>query len=170
MEIRTERLVMTQLKVCDRDLYYGLHSDPEIIALCFDEPSSDELDAKFESCLPAWNRESGHWLCLTISILETNEKVGITGFKIKNSVAEVGYLLLPSFHGVGFGTESLKALLNWARMNCGITEFSAVVTEGNIGSERVLEKCGFTLQKIIPNAYQIGDRVYADHWYGICNT
>ena len=170
MEIRTERLVMTQLKVCDRDLYYVLHSEPEIIALCFDEPSSDELDAKFESCLPIWSRESEGWLCMTIKILETNEKIGITGFKIKNGVAEVGYLLLPSFHGVGFGTESLKALLNWARKNCGINEFSAVVTEGNIGSERVLEKCGFTLQKIIPNAYKIGNRLYADHCYRISNT
>ncbi|MBU2896146.1 MULTISPECIES: GNAT family N-acetyltransferase [Vibrio] len=170
MEIRSERLVMTQLKACDRDLYYFLHSDPEIIALCFDEPSNDELEAKFEYCLPTWNRESGHWLCLTISILETNEKVGITGLKVENGVAEVGYLLLPSFYGVGYGTESLKALLHWARMNCDINEFSAVVTEGNIGSERVLEKCGFTLQRIIPNAYQIGDRMYADHCYRIINT
>jgi len=55
-------------------------------------------------------------------------------------------------------------------MNCDINEFSAVVTEGNIGSERVLEKCGFTLQRIIPNAYQIGDRMYADHCYRISNT
>lgn len=37
--------------------------------------------------------------------------------------------------------------------------------EGNIGSEKVLTKSGFVLDKIVPNAYEIGGQLYADHIY-----
>ncbi len=41
----------------------------------------------------------------------------------------------------------------------------AVVTEGNVGSEKVLAKSGFTLHRIVPDAYEIGGQRYADHVY-----
>ncbi len=40
-----------------------------------------------------------------------------------------------------------------------------MVTEGNLGSEKVLIKSGFTLHNIIPDAYGIGGQMYADHIY-----
>ncbi|ELL0561952.1 GNAT family N-acetyltransferase, partial [Vibrio vulnificus] len=47
----------------------------------------------------------------------------------------------------------------------GIDKYSAVVTEGNIGSEKVLAKVGFVLDRIVPQAYEIGGNLYADHVY-----
>ncbi|WP_228014178.1 GNAT family N-acetyltransferase, partial [Vibrio sp. OPT46] len=68
-----------------------------------------------------------------------------------------------------FGTESLKALINWASNEQTITAFSAVVTEGNVGSEKVLIKSGFSLKTVAPNAYKIGGKLYADRIYSIEN-
>lgn len=41
----------------------------------------------------------------------------------------------------------------------------AVVTDGNVASERVLRKCGFALQHIAANTHCIGGKYFADHVY-----
>ncbi|SBS31209.1 Acetyltransferase (GNAT) family protein [Marinomonas spartinae] len=160
---------MTQIADNDWELFESLYRDPAVISLCFDEPSAFEIKEKFESRLPMWSKTSENWLCLTMTVRETGEKIGITGFQLIDGVANVGYLILPQYHGLGFGTESLKALINWASNEQAITEFSAVVTEGNVGSEKVLVKCGFFLKTVVPNAYEIGGKLYADHIYCIEN-
>ena len=95
----------------------------------------------------------------------TGKQCGITGFVIENGVAEVGYMLLPECHGNGIGTESLRAVIDWATQQHHIAHYQAVVTAGNIASECVLKKCGFELEKIVPDAYKIGHSLYDDHIY-----
>ncbi|WP_435441764.1 GNAT family N-acetyltransferase [Vibrio gallaecicus] len=165
MKIDTDRLSMIQITAEYWDLFQSLNRDPRVIRFCFDEPSSDEIKASFESRLPVWNKTSKHWLCLIITQNETGEKIGVTGFRIHDGSAEVGFLIQPKYHGLGYGTESLKALLKWAYQEHGLQSFNAVVTEGNTGSEKVLIKCGFTLKDVTPNAYEIGGKLYADHVY-----
>lgn len=169
MEIQTARLKMAQITNRDWELFEELNRDPAVINLCFDEPAPSEIKEKFESRLPLWCKASEHWLCLTMTILETGEKIGVTGFRFIDNIAEVGYLILPKYHGVGFGTESLKSLINWASNEQKIRTFSAVVTEGNISSEKVLINSGFSLREIVPNNYEIGGELYADRIYIIEN-
>nr|WP_254311072.1 GNAT family N-acetyltransferase [Vibrio cholerae] len=57
------------------------------------------------------------------------------------------------------------ALIDYSAKHFGLEGFMAVVTEGNIGSEKVLAKSGFTLHRIVPDAYEIGGQRYADHIY-----
>jgi RimJ/RimL family protein N-acetyltransferase len=156
---------MTQITADDWDLYQSLNRDPAVINFCFDEPSFKVIEENFNSRLPVWNKASEHWLCLTITLNETGEKIGVTGFRMRDGVAEVGFLFQAKYHGLGYGSESLKALIKWASEEQGIQSFNAVVTEGNIGSEKVLTKCGFSLKEIIPDAYEIGGKWYADHIY-----
>lgn len=165
MEIKTNRLQMSQITKEDWDMYQSLNRDPDVISLCFDEPSSSEIQESFESRLPLWTKTSEHWLCLTITLSSTGEKIGVTGFRITDGVAEVGYLILSQYHGLGYGTESLQALIQWAVEEQGIQSFNAIVTEGNVGSEKVLVKSGFSLKEVVPNAYEIGGQLYADHIY-----
>ncbi|WP_394152258.1 GNAT family N-acetyltransferase [Vibrio maritimus] len=161
--IQTERLSMAQITQADFDLFKRLQTEPKVIELCFDKPSEEEIQARFEERLPTWVKGSEEWLCLVISIKQTNEPVGVTGFKVTDDCAEVGYLLLPEFHERGIGTESLEALIKWAERDLDLNKFSAIVTKGNRGSERVLEKCGFVLTKVDKDAYQIGGQTYDDH-------
>jgi RimJ/RimL family protein N-acetyltransferase len=156
---------MSQLTDKDWPLFQALNSDPAVISLCFDAPSEEDIKHSFESRLPLWSKGAEHWLCLTITSRETGEKIGVTGFRVADEVAEVGYLLLPKYHGLGYGTESLRAVVKWAVEEQGIHSFNAIVTEGNIGSEKVLTKSGFTLKEVVPDAYKIGGKLYADHVY-----
>ncbi|MEI8634421.1 GNAT family N-acetyltransferase [Vibrio sp. PP-XX7] len=165
INIDTKRLTMRQLSNEDWSLYYELQTEPEIIALCFDERSEADIKAGFESRLPHWTAESEHWLCLVIAEKESGNKVGVTGFNLADGEAEIGYLLLPNFYGKGYATESLEALLAWSQNIDEIKGYKAVVTKGNIASEKVLEKCGFNLTRIDQNAYEIRGRLYDDHIY-----
>lgn len=165
MEITTTRLAMSPITQKDWPLFLQLHQEPKVISLCFDAISVEVIKEKFETRLMPWSQKSEEWLCLVITDRSNGKALGITGFSVDEGVAEVGYLLLPEFHGNQFGTESLSALLDWAVDTHQITNYKAVVTEGNIGSERVLIKCGFTLKNVVDNAYEIGGQWYADHHY-----
>ncbi|PSV95107.1 GNAT family N-acetyltransferase [Photobacterium angustum] len=165
INIETKRLIMRQLSGEDWSLYYELQTDPVIIDLCFDQRSETDIKTGFESRLPNWTTDSEHWLCLVIIEKESGNKVGITGFNLADGIAEIGYLLLPCFHGIGYATESLEALLAWTQNIDEVNGYNAVVTKGNIASERVLEKCGFNLSKIEQNAYEIRGQLYDDHIY-----
>ncbi|MDN3682268.1 GNAT family N-acetyltransferase [Vibrio tapetis subsp. quintayensis] len=168
MRIETTRLKMAPIQQQDWELFEALHSDPAVIALCFDQPEVKELEQKFCARLTPWTRNLDSWLCLVMTDKSTGTAIGITGFIVRENVAEVGYLLLPEFHGNQYGTESLRALLDWADINHEFAGYKAVVTEGNVGSQRVLLKCGFILENIVDEAYEIGGRLYADHIYRRC--
>jgi len=96
---------------------------------------------------------------------ETGADIGVTGFVLKEGVAEVGYLLLPEFSNKGYATESLKGVINKAAKEYDILRYQAVVTEGNSASERVLQKCGFSLNRVEKQAYSIGGTLFDDHIY-----
>lgn len=165
MLITTPRLTMRQITEQDWPLFLRLHTEVSVIEKCFDQPSDNEIRAKFESRLPPWSVTSGAWLCLVITDTATNTAVGITGFDYDGRSAEVGYLLLPEYFGVGYATESLQSVIAWAMRVQLISAFQGIVTEGNGASEAVLAKCGFQLKEVIPLAYDIGGILYADRIY-----
>ncbi|MEZ9949654.1 GNAT family N-acetyltransferase/HAD family hydrolase [Vibrio breoganii] len=165
MELCTARLSLTSLSEHDWTLFHSLHVDERVIELCFDKPSLKDIKLRFQARIQPWSKNSLHWLCLVITDRASGQQVGLTGFCMQDEVAEVGYMLLPEFHGKGYATESLQYLIDWARHTHGIEQFSATVTKGNLGSERVLEKAGFTLAKIIPDAYVIKGTSHTDHIY-----
>ena len=165
MNIRTARLNMTPLTQQDWPLFHRLHTTPDVIAQCFDPLPDSVLQQKFQQRLVPWNKEAKHWQCLVIRRHDTGQAIGVTGMCLSQGRAEMGYLLLPAFYGQGFGTESLQALTQWAVNTQEITRFKAVVTEGNIASERVLQKIGFQLVETVPDAHSIGGKRYADHIY-----
>jgi RimJ/RimL family protein N-acetyltransferase len=69
--------------------------------------SDDSLNPYCQSGRP----KSEAWLCLVLCEKASGKSIGVTGFFMDKGIAEVGYLLLPEFHGKQCGTESLKALL-----------------------------------------------------------
>ena len=91
--------------------------------------------------------------------------MGVTGFAYDGETAELGYLLLPEYFNKGYATESLRAVIDWAWKECGIRQFKAVVTRGNIGSEKVLSKCGLTHTDTLFKVHTIGEKLYDDLIY-----
>ena len=66
----------------------------------------------------------------------------------KRSVIEVGYWLFPRARGRGIATKVARTLAEYA-FTLGIQRVAAYVEVGNVSSERVLERAGFTREGII---------------------
>ena len=48
--------------------------------------------------------------------------------------------------GKGFGAESISLLRDWAFRELDLQKLNAGIYEGNVGSRRAFEKCGFQLE------------------------
>lgn len=168
MKIESKRLVMTQLAEADWALFHTLQTHPIVLKYCYDQPPEAEIKAKFQSRLPPWKIGTDQWLCLTMTLRATGEKIGVTGFSWHDGTAEIGYMLLPEFSGAGYASEALEALLAWSIKSQGIRHFRAIVTQGNNASEQVLLKNGFKLAAVKPESHQIGGQLVTDHVYTLC--
>ena len=94
-------------------------------------------------------------------------------------IASAGLALLAA---IGLGTlyvvlssrlpevESLREVLNFAFDHCGFHRLQANVLEGNDGSRRVLEKCGFQMEGRLRDSYRIGDEWKNDWLLGLLAT
>lgn len=74
--------------------------------------------------------------------------IGDAGFKgkPKNSVAEIGYSLVPEWHSRGLGTEAVFALTSYSFQELNAEMVCAHTLPELIPSQRVLEKNGFVLR------------------------
>ncbi len=165
LALDTERLYMRTLVEADWPLFLRLHSEPQTMEFVFGEIGEEQIRRGFEHRLPAWGPDSDHWLCLVVIDKQTREELGVTGFRIMSAGhAEVGCLLLPEYQGKGFGTESRRAIIDYAAA-IGLDSLESTVTDGNIASCKVLEKCGFVFDRREPRAYRIGDQWFDDLIY-----
>ncbi|MFU2325638.1 GNAT family N-acetyltransferase [Pseudomonas sp. NFX98] len=73
-----------------------------------------------------------------------------------NSTAEVGYRIDQRACGQGLATLALNHLIQKAQMRWGLTQLVAYVYEANIGSKKVLGRCGFLLEPP-PTSAKAGD-------------
>jgi [ribosomal protein S5]-alanine N-acetyltransferase len=67
------------------------------------------------------------------------------GFKgpPQDGTVEIGYSVLPRFQGQGYATEMVRALVDWAFRQPGVSQIAAETTEENAASMRLLCRLGF---------------------------
>lgn len=165
LALRTEQLYFRTLVESDWPLFLRLHTEPQTMQFVFGDIAEEQIRKGFDHRLPAWTPQSEHWLCLVVIHEASQQELGASGFRILSpGHAEVGTLLLPEFQGKGFGTESRKAIIDYAAA-IGLESLESTVTDGNIASCKVLEKCGFVFERRVPQAYQIGDQWFDDLIY-----
>jgi RimJ/RimL family protein N-acetyltransferase len=68
---------------------------------------------------------------------------------------EIGYGINRKYEKHGYTTEAVKILTEWILQQDGVKSVVAEVDKGNIGSRRVLEKCGMKKYRTVGN----------DEWY-----
>ena len=68
--------------------------------------------------------------------------------------AEVGYRIDQGVCGQGLATQALQHLIEAARVRWELTQLVAYVYERNVGSRKVLERCGF-----VPEALSGGEEI-----------
>jgi [ribosomal protein S5]-alanine N-acetyltransferase len=69
--------------------------------------------------------------------------IGFTGLPDEEGKSMVGYGLDLRYHGKGYASEALEAIITWAFQHPQLVKLVADTPLNNIPSQRVLIKCGF---------------------------
>ena len=78
--------------------------------------------------------------------------VGMCGLLKRDTLPDVdiGYAYLPEFWGQGYALEAAEATVRHAARKFGLRRLIGVVSQGNTGSIRVLEKVGMRFERLYP--------------------
>lgn len=94
---------------------------------------------------------SGRLLPLAAVDATTGEIVGggaLHHLDAERAIVEIGYWVFPSARGRGVGTRIARMLAEHA-FSLGVERVAAYVNVGNVASERVLERAGYTREGVV---------------------
>lgn len=146
----TERLVGRRLRPSDDRTLRGLHADPEVMAHLNGVRDAAGSDLWLRRNLDHWEQEGfGQWL-----LADADGFVGRGGLRrmdprIDDRLIEVGYVLVREAWGKGYATEATDAFIEIARDHLGLDQLAAIAAVDNVRSQRVLDRCGFTFERIV---------------------
>ncbi|MGI2172223.1 GNAT family N-acetyltransferase [Shewanella sp. MF05960] len=168
-----DKVVLRNLTLADWDDFLSLHLDTSVQQYIRPVESEDNIKAIFAQRIEPWAFEAGEWLSLVIERLDTHEFVGLIGFRCDDLLlkrAEVGYLIAPSQQGMGFATESLRAVIDWGSLQYNMHKFFGICASENIASQRVLEKVGFILEGTLRQHSCINGTWFDDCYLGLLTS
>lgn len=154
--IETERLLLRTFTEDDAALIYALNLDPDVIRYTGD-PIRDTDHAKEvlqQTILPQYVLYNhGRW---AVHVKPELQFIGWCGLKNRPERNEIdlGYRFIKKAWGKGYATESAYACIKYGFEKLGLRRIVGRAMPENIGSLRVLEKCGMTY---------IGEEVVDEH-------
>lgn len=109
--------------------------------------SDDILKMAYKEMLDGCLQHPDQWEWYAIWMIESKDgaHIGDLCFKglTEEGSAEIGYGIEEEYQGLGYATEAVCALVDWAFDQSGVTCVTAEAEESNIASQRVLNKAGF---------------------------
>ena len=150
--IETERLLLKLVSVDDTAFIYELYNSPRFIEFIGDRNIRNKDDARdyiINRFLPQIERLGyGNYIIVR---KDDGQKIGSVGIFERDGldVNDIGFSFLPEFEGKGFGFEAASALMEIAFKEFGVKKLSAITTDANISSQKLIEKLGLRFQKTV---------------------
>ena len=145
--LETERCVVRELTLNDLDALFELYGDGEIDKYT-DPLYPYEEEKEFQRAyIENMYRYFGYGLWLVFS-KETGELIGRAGLEHREYHEEIelelGYIIGTKFQGQGLATEICEAILAYAKENTGFDRINTLIEDGNLASEHLSQKLGFS--------------------------
>ncbi|WP_289658565.1 GNAT family N-acetyltransferase [Flavobacterium panacagri] len=144
--IETERLILNRITEKDVSEIFALRSNPEIMKY-IPRPLAKTTDDALEHIQMIKDKiETNTGINWAIRLKNDPKLFGFIGFyrlQPENYRAEIGYMILPEFHGKGFVPEAVKRLTKYGFEDLKLHSIEAVIDPENYASEKVLQKCDF---------------------------
>ena len=150
--LETERLSLRHLTAQDAEFLIELLNDPSFIRNIGDRGVRTVQDAQtyVQNGPAASYAKNGFGLDLVI-LKDTGEPIGLCGLIKRPTLddVDIGYAYLPRYWSKGYAVEAASAVKQYAQNVIGLKRLVAIVDPLNLGSIRVLEKIGFTFEKMV---------------------
>lgn len=145
-ELTTARLSLRQLVETDDENIFKLRSD-ERVNKFIDRPKEISIET---SQAFIYNINDGianqKWFYWAICLKGESNLIGticMWNFSDDKTEAEIGYELLPEFHGRGIMDEAVKSVIEFAKEKLRLQKILAFTHKGNEGSTKLLQRNNF---------------------------
>lgn len=159
LTLTTPRLSLSPFQESDWPFFLRLRRDPAIMRFMADIASQQDIRRVFDARLI----DTGAFVIRQQGIATPVGDIGLSRSAEHPEEADVGYSIATWAQGQGYASEALRALCQYAFDEAGITALNAWVLAGNTGSQRVLEKLGFSRMEILQKVYRLNG-VFHDDW------
>ncbi|HEX8368093.1 MAG TPA: GNAT family N-acetyltransferase [Pyrinomonadaceae bacterium] len=150
--IETERLWLRLFTADDAEFVFQLVNEPGWIQNIGDRGVRTIDDARqfIANRLAASYERFGFGLYL-VELKESGAPAGMCGLVKRDSLEDVdiGFAFLQKFWSKGYAFESASAVTDYAQKALGLRRIAAIVSPGNRGSIKVLEKIGLQFERMI---------------------
>ncbi|MGZ8729307.1 MAG: GNAT family N-acetyltransferase [Thermoanaerobaculia bacterium] len=160
--------ILRPLRPSDSGAWFGYLSDrrttehtswPEVSAVMV-AGIVDRLIGEYAS------RASLRWALARTSDDDLVGTCGYTRIDADKAAAELAYDLAPDYWGRGIMSAAVDAAVNWAFADGGLRRVETLVMVTNSPSIALLERCGFTRERLLPG-HRIARGTPRDFWcYG----
>ncbi|MFZ4670594.1 MAG: GNAT family N-acetyltransferase [Flavobacterium sp.] len=144
--LETKRLLLRRIDENDIAEVLALRGNPETMKYIPRPLAKTEEDALAHINMINEKIDTNIGINWGITIKRNSKIIGIIGhYRIQpeNHRAEIGYMSLPEYHGKGYITEAIKAVVEYGFEQMNLHSVEAIIDPENIASERVLQKNGF---------------------------
>ena len=144
--LETERLVLRRVDANDINEIFALRSNPETMKYIPRPLVKTDEDALEHIAMIDSKIDSNEGINWAITLKDNPKLIGVIGhYRIKpeNYRAELGYMLLPEYHGKGIVSEAVKEAVKYGFQVIKLNSLEAIIDPDNHASAKVLEKNGF---------------------------
>ena len=158
--LETERLCLRKLVVADAEFIHGLMNDPDYLEYIGDKGVKTVADAeRFLESVAIKSYEDNGFGHYVVSLKTDGTLIGTCGYVKRDELEDpdIGFAFLPEFRKHGYALESATAILDFGIDVLGFKTLSAITTQNNERSGRLLEKLGFSFDRLIsmPNGDEL---------------
>ena len=144
--LETERLILRRVLPSDVKEMFELRSNPETMKY-IPRPLVTNYDEALAHIKMMEDKiETNEGITWAITLKGDDKMLGVIGhYRIKpeHYRAEVGYMILPEYHGKGITTEAVQCVVDYGFNTMQLHSIEGVIDPENEASQRVLQKCGF---------------------------
>lgn len=161
--MRTERLRLTPVTVQNAGTLWTVLQQPDLRA--YQElpnvgaAAFTDMVGKRPKVLRPSTSGRFEWL---VYVNRIRKPVGWVSLRIAErdlATGEIGYSIVRDFRGQGIATEAVRALLDQAFTEGGLTRINAYCLPENMPSRRLLEKLGFSGEGVLPRGATVNGHI-----------
>lgn len=170
--LETERLKFRRVVNDDVNEIFALRSDAETMKYIPRPLALTKEDALEHIAMIDDKINSNEGINWAITLKDNPKLIGIIGhYRIKpeHYRAEIGYMLLPEYHGKGIISEAIKEVVNYGFCVMKLHSIEAVIDPENYASEKVLKKNGFVKETHLKENEFFDERFLDTVIYSILN-
>ena len=147
--LESERLLLRHTTKDDVNEVFEMRSNPEIMKFVPRPLVTSKEEALEHIKLIQTKIEENTGINWAITLKGNSRLIGIIGhYRIswENLRSEIGYMILPEYHGKGITSEAVKLLIDYGFKTMKMHSLEAIIDPRNHASAKVLEKNNFVLE------------------------